>query len=82
MNGTGRSGAPSVGGLAVTRRFSKHAALVRDQQPAVVGEGDLAAGVVVPGAVSDFGVFAVGGAVGGTPRRVGASGTCAPSGSR
>src|SRR3954451_5251694 len=38
----------------------------------VLGEGDLAAGVVVPAALADLGFFAVGGAFGGTPRGVGA----------
>ena len=40
----------------------------------VLGEGDLAAGVVVPGAVADLGLFAVGGAFGGTAGGVGAGG--------
>jgi hypothetical protein len=40
----------------------------------VVGEGDLAAGVVVPGAVPDFGFLAVGGAFSSTPGGVGADG--------
>jgi hypothetical protein len=40
----------------------------------VGGEGDLAAGVVMPGAVADFGFFAVGGALGGAAGGVGAGG--------
>jgi hypothetical protein len=40
----------------------------------VLGEGDLAAGVVVPGAVANLGFFAVGGAFGGTAGGVGAGG--------
>jgi hypothetical protein len=40
----------------------------------VLGEGDLAAGVVEPGAVADFGFLAVRGAFGGTPGGVGAGG--------
>jgi hypothetical protein len=40
----------------------------------VGGEGDLAGRVVVPGAVPDFGFFAVDGAFGGTAEGVGAGG--------
>ena len=40
----------------------------------VLGEGDLAAGVVVPGALPDFGLLAVGGAFGGAAGGVGAGG--------
>ena len=40
----------------------------------VLGEGDLATGVVVPGAVADPGFFAVGGAFCGAARGVGAGG--------
>ena len=40
----------------------------------VLGEGDLATGVVVPGAVADLGLFAVGGAFGGSAGGVGAGG--------
>ena len=40
----------------------------------VLGEGDLAAGVVVPGAVADLGLLAVGGALGGAAGGEGAGG--------
>ena len=40
----------------------------------VLGEGDLAAGVVVPGTVADLGFLAVGGAFGGAAGGVGAGG--------